>query len=329
MRTFNTCPILLLPEHNCYSCQGEKYLFDGKKTDPYLLFSFENNDTEKLVYNMQNISISGVQEKYSAVLRNHKIELAERGVQGTYILKPAPMEKLDNRKEIPANEHLTMQIAGQVYGINTACNGLCFDADDNIVYITKRYDVVEGKKLNQEDFASLIGKTETNGGSSFKYDGSYLDIAMEIKKRVSAPMVALEQFFKLVLFNYIYANGDAHLKNFSVLYGDAEVSLAPAYDLINTAMHIGGDDIGLSQGFAKDFPKSDTYDTTGHPCKDDFYKFGELIGLPAIRLQRVISMFSDFPDKVYTLIGNSFLSTDKCKRNYIRIIKERRRRFIR
>lgn len=82
MRTFDTCPILLLPEHTCYSRQGEKYLFDGEKTDPYLLFSFENNDTEKLVYNMQNISISGVQEKYSAVLRNHKIELAERGVQG-------------------------------------------------------------------------------------------------------------------------------------------------------------------------------------------------------------------------------------------------------
>lgn len=330
MREINTCPILLASGYDTYSPNGRKYLFDGKKIDCNLDFSFYGEDsTDNLASNMQNLSISGAQEKYSAVLDGHKIRLANKNEQGTYILKPAPADKIKDRKEIPANEHLTMQIANQAYGIDTAKNGLCFDSNGDVVYITKRYDVTGERKLNQEDFASLTGHSLEKDGGNFKYDGSYSDIAHCIKKEISAWMVAMEHFFKLTVFNYIFGNGDAHLKNFSILNTGTENILAPAYDLINTKMHINGDDIGLANGFAQDFCKSDNYEKTGHPCRDDFFRFGTQIGLQSKRVEDIIDKFSSFDPKVYSLIYNSFLSTDKHKRNYIRIIEENQKRFVR
>lgn len=330
MREINTCPILLASGYDTYSPNGRKYLFDGKKIDCNLDFSFYGEDsTDNLASNMQNLSISGAQEKYSAVLDGHKIRLANKNEQGTYILKPAPADKIKDRKEIPANEHLTMQIANQAYGIDTAKNGLCFDSNGDVVYITKRYDVTGERKLNQEDFASLTGHSLEKDGGNFKYDGSYSDIANCIKKEISAWMVAMEQFFKLTVFNYIFGNGDAHLKNFSILNTGTENILAPAYDLINTKMHINGDDIGLANGFAQDFCKSDNYEKTGHPCRDDFFRFGTQIGLQSKRVEDILDKFSSFEPKVYSLIYNSFLSTDKHKRNYIRIIEENQKRFVR
>lgn len=330
MREINTCPILLASGYDTYSPNGRKYLFDGKKIDCNLDFSFYGEDsTDNLASNMQNLSISGAQEKYSAVLDGHKIRLANKNEQGTYILKPAPADKIKDRKEIPANEHLTMQIANQAYGIDTAKNGLCFDSNGDVVYITKRYDVTGERKLNQEDFASLTGHSLEKDGGNFKYDGSYSDIANCIKKEISAWMVAMEQFFKLMVFNYIFGNGDAHLKNFSILNTGTENILAPAYDLINTKMHINGDDIGLANGFAQDFCKSDNYEKTGHPCRDDFFRFGTQIGLQSKRVEDILDKFSSFEPKVYSLIYNSFLSTDKHKRNYIRIIEENQKRFVR
>lgn len=330
MREINTCPILLASGYDTYSPNGRKYLFDGKKIDCNLDFSFYGEDsTDNLASNMQNLSISGAQEKYSAVLDGHKIRLANKNEQGTYILKPAPADKIKDRKEIPANEHLTMQIANQAYGIDTAKNGLCFDSNGDVVYITRRYDVTGERKLNQEDFASLTGHTLEKDGGNFKYDGSYSDIANCIKKEISAWMVAMEQFFKLMVFNYIFGNGDAHLKNFSILNTGTENILAPAYDLINTKMHINGDDIGLANGFAQDFCKSDNYEKTGHPCRDDFFRFGTQIGLQSKRVEDILDKFSSFEPKVYSLIYNSFLSTDKHKRNYIRIIEENQKRFVR
>lgn len=330
MREINTCPILLASGYDTYSPSGRKYLFDGKKIDCNLDFSFYGEDsTDNLASNMQNLSISGAQEKYSAVLDGHKIRLANKNEQGTYILKPAPADKIKDRKEIPANEHLTMQIANQAYGIDTAKNGLCFDSNGDVVYITKRYDVTGERKLNQEDFASLTGHSLEKDGGNFKYDGSYSDIANCIKKEISAWMVAMEQFFKLTVFNYIFGNGDAHLKNFSILNTGTENILAPAYDLINTKMHINGDDIGLANGFAQDFCKSDNYEKTGHPCRDDFFRFGTQIGLQSKRVEDILDKFSSFEPKVYSLIYNSFLSTDKHKRNYIRIIEENQKRFVR
>lgn len=70
------------------------------------------------------------------------------------------------------------------------------------------------------------------------------------------------------------------------------------------------------------------YDRTGHPCRLDFERFGERIGLPKKRVAMVLDMFMEIPKEVYELIDYSFLD-DKMKRSYKRVIVERRVRFIR
>jgi len=106
-----------------------------------------------------------------------------------------------------------------------------------------------------------------------------------------------------------------------------EYALAPAYDLLNTSLHIDGDDFGLNGGLSPEIEKSDVYERTGHPCRLDFMRFGDLIGLKEKRVEKILNQYVAFPQLVHTLIANSFLN-EKMKRNYLRIIKERQKRFI-
>lgn len=123
-------PIDIATRFSAYSPQAIKELFDGVVVSPFIDIDFENErDQQQAMENMNNMSISGAQEKFSAIIDDGKIRLAHKGEQATYILKPAPFNlSLSTRKQIPANEHLTMQIASQVYGIRTASNGLCFSS---------------------------------------------------------------------------------------------------------------------------------------------------------------------------------------------------------
>lgn len=217
-----------------------------------------------------------------------------------------------------------MQIASQVYGIRTAQNGLCLSSSGQAVYLTKRFDVVDGiKEYAQEDFAAILGMTEEGSDSNFKYNGNYAQIADAIRQYVPAWMPQMEQFFRLVVFNYLFANEDAHMKNFSLVNRNGEYFLAPAYDLINTCIPIqSGSDLGLKDGLAPDIEKSDVYDRTGHPCRLDFERFADRIGLPKKRTAQVLDMFMQIPQETYALIESSFLN-DKMKRTYRRVIKER------
>ena len=332
MKAIEVCPSTLRSGFSTYSPQAVKELFDGVVVSPFIDIDFENErDQQQAMENMNNMSISGAQEKFSAIIDDGKIRLTHEGEQATYILKPAPFNlSLSTRKQIPANEHLTMQIASQVYGIRTASNGLCFSSSGLPVYITKRFDVINGmKEGSQEDFATILQMTEEGSDSNFKYHGNYVQIADAIRQFVPAWMPQMEQFFRMVVFDYLFANEDAHTKNFSLINRNGEYFLAPAYDLINTCIHIqSGSDLGLVGGLSPDIEKSDVYDRTGHPCRLDFERFAERIGLPKKRAASVLDMFMDIPQETYTLINHSFLN-DKMKRTYKRIIEGRKTRFIR
>lgn len=332
MKEIEVCPSSLATGFTGYSPRAVKLLFDGTEVSPIIDIDFENErDRWQMMENMNNISISGAQEKFSAVIDGGKIRLSREGEQATHILKPAPFNlSLSTRKQIPANEHLTMQIAAQAYGIRTASNGLCFSKNGQPVYITKRFDVTDGvKDCSQEDFASILQMSEQGSDSNFKYHGCYAQIADAIRRFIPAWMPQMEQFFKMVVFDYLYGNEDAHMKNFSLVNRDGECFLAPAYDLINTSIHIqSGSDLGLTEGLATDIEKSDAYERTGHPCRLDFERFAERIGLPKRRSDKVLDMFMNIPLETYSLINNSFLN-DKMKRSYRRIIEERKGRFVR
>lgn len=330
MKDINRCPSLLLDGFSSYSPKACRTLFDGKKVSHILGIKIDELCSNPDIGGaMGRISVSGVQEKFSAVIRDGEICVSSGGEQSTHILKPAPWDRtLQNRKQIPFNEHLTMQIAHQVYGIETAANGLCFDLNDQPVYITKRFDILpEGGKAILEDFASLVGKVDS-GHANFKYSGSYSDIASVIRQTVPVWMIDMERLFAIIVFNYIYGNGDAHFKNFSLINRGGGWRLAPAYDLMNTALHIAGDDFALDQGLSPTLEKTDVYYYSGHPCRLDFERFGVMIGLKPPRIKRILDKFVAIPIAVNALIELSFLSP-KMKRSYLRIITERTLRFNR
>ncbi len=321
------CPGTLAENFSTYSPSCLRNLFRSKKVSHVLPYNQPQQNEEVMelfINNRKHISISGVQEKLSFLLEKNVLRLTKEGEQGTYILKPIPrdLKKVD---QVPANEHLTMQIAKQVYGLNTAENAMIFFKNATPAYITKRFDVKEdGSKWGKEDFATLAGKTKDNAGANFKYEYSYEEAGLLIQKYVSAWRIEIEKYFSLVVFNFLFSNGDAHLKNFSLLESSkGDYLLSPAYDLLNTKLHVDDTDFALDKGlFADDF-KSEQYKKSGHPAKSDFEEFAKRIGVTENRFQKLISPFLVKQSFVETLVSRSFL-TDTNKRGYLLMYNTKR-----
>ena len=245
MRPITVCPSTLAPGFSTFCPLAKRLLFDGKavshifpETSPKDLDAGRLQDT---VQHIGRISLSGVQPKFSAIVgEDLRLRYTRDNERGHFILKPQPSSyHIINREFCAANENLTMQLASQVYRIETAANGLCFYENDETAYITRRFDIHGGGKYRQEDFASLMGLTKSNGGADYKYSrASYEDCADVIRRHVKAYRIDLLRFFRLVLFNFISLNDDAHLKNFSLINTGYEYRLTPAYDLINTSLHL-------------------------------------------------------------------------------------------
>lgn len=125
---------------------------------------------------------------------------------------------------------------------------------------------------------------------------------------VKAAPIDILRFFRMVLFNFISLNDDAHLKNFSLLNTGKEYRLSPAYDLINTSLHLIQPRIfALDNGlFHEGMNLSDTRTVK----RTDFEEFGSRIGLPAKVVNREIERFSAKSPLVDALIDRSFLSED-------------------
>ena len=310
----------------CLSCR--KKLFDGKRVATILEFDKPKAEN-RAMYNeySKRMSISGVQLKYSLQLIGNKLALCEK--DGQYIIKPIPTaDHLAMIKEAPENEHLTMQIASQVFNIKTAHNALIYFKDDTPAYITKRFDVkLDGTKYIQEDFAQITNRTNESHGESYKYDGSYFEIAELIKKNVPASMITLENFYKIILFNYIFSNGDAHLKNFSLIRNNfGEMELSPSYDLMSTIIHTPSEQDTALDLFDKAY-ESEYYTSFGHYGKNEFVQLAKLLGLVETRYLRILNGFLKQKALVIEKIESSLLSK-QAKKIYKNNLLQRLERIL-
>jgi serine/threonine-protein kinase HipA len=320
--------------HGCYkpNIQGycsncRKKLFDGHQVHSVLPFETPKADNLELFQEKtKHLSISGVQLKYSVQREGKYLILAEKG--GKYILKPIPPSiQLVQREQAPENEHLTMQMAAQLFDINTAANGLIYFKDGVPAYLTKRFDVKsEGGKYQQEDMAQLSGRTQNTHGDTFKYDGTYEEIGRLIQKYVAAYPPALEQFFRIVVFNYLFSNGDAHLKNFSLIQTEmGDYTLSPAYDLMCTVLHTPLESdtaLDLYAG-AMDSP---FYSSFGYYGRADFRMLADKIGIVPVRRDRILTQLLSATDQVLQMIDQSLLS-EEAKEKYLHAYKEKMNRM--
>lgn len=309
---------------NCYSCLKdningfcsacEKKLFDRSKVNHQLSFNWE--DVSKVIDgHPAGFSISGVQSKgfigkatgteLSPILKDEE--------KSIYIIKPQ-LSSFDLPSDSPANEHVTMQMAKQLYGIRTAeCCFMKF-ANGTPAYVTRRFDYNrDEEKLNQEDFTSILKVQKDNNGK-YKYDAkSYEDFG-----DVLNPLNKVE-FIRILIFNFLTGNGDAHLKNFSLLETpDGDMQLSPAYDLMNTKIHVNDSPIALNLFVEFErisLPRGQSYSYT---IKD----FMELAGRFEISDRLVKIVIEDFEgtdDKMKHMINKSFLSYT-AKKKYIETI---------
>lgn len=308
----NYCPGTLAEGNETYSRTALKRMFEGKSVSHILPYvsPLADEDTDALfTENQQGLSISGVQEKFSVLLEKNKLRLIKKGEYGQYILKPVPRFG-KNSDQMPANEHLTMQIARQVFGIETAENALIFFKDGKPAYLTKRFDVrSDGEKWAQEDFASLAELTPQTHGENYKYLGTYLDLFYLMKKYVPAYPSEAPKLFRLILFNYLMSNGDAHFKNFSLIETTlGDFKLSPAYDLLNSRLHIADKDFALEHGLLP--PQQ-----AKGKIRDQFELLGHLANIPQKQIDKIMSGLTGHAEAVKELIDRSYLS-DRFKRNY-------------
>ena len=172
----------------CRSCSQR--LFSKANFSAMLKFTL-SSIAQGTNQNTRRISISGAQAKYSLRIVSKELEPTDNN--GTYILKPATNMQFRLFADMPANEHITMQMAKQIFKLNVAESALLRFTTGEYTYLTKRFDIRnDGSKILQEDLAQTAGLSSDANGSNFKYESlSYEEIAYILKQHVSASPIIL------------------------------------------------------------------------------------------------------------------------------------------
>ena len=270
------------------------------------------------------LSISGAQTKVSIRLEGGRLVPVETG--GEFILKPIPSlpARTPFLADVPENERLTMSIAGGVFGIVAPRCALVRLADGEPAYLVERFDRAGGRKLRQEDFCQLLDRATGPDGESFKYDGSYEELGRLLRERSADPAADLAELFRRVAFCYAFSNGDAHLRNFSLLEAaSGGFRLSPAYDLLCTSMHFPGE-TPLALDFFADDTETDFFARNGFLGRPDFLELARRYGIADGFAAAVLDAFPARRAAVAAAVADSVLSPD-AKADYLRRYDDRLR----
>ena len=178
------------------------------------------------------MSLAGAQDKLAVALIDNKIALTKGTSPTTHIIKPPISDILDS----VFNEYFCMLLAKNM---NLTVSSVEIRHADGLPYLLiERYDRTADHhhRLHQEDFCQAFSippelKYENEGGPSIK---KCLDLIEEYSIRPAFDKI---MFIHTIIFNYLIGNADAHAKNYSFLYLEGKPRLAPAYDLLSTAVY--------------------------------------------------------------------------------------------
>lgn len=136
------------------------------------------------------------------------------------------------------NEFLCMDAARRA-GLNVPPFWL---SDDGGLFVMARFDLQHGQRLGFEDMSVLMNKSPDPHGH-YKYEGSYENITRVIRAycRDGEAIRSSQRFFEYLALCVMVRNGDAHLKNFGLLYehptAATSPTLAPLYDVVTTTIY--------------------------------------------------------------------------------------------
>ena len=208
--------------------------------------------------------ISGVQPKVmvrddsrSTVLREAKPRLSQSFRGATHIVK---FWDANEYPQLAANENFCLSVARRC-GLDVPPYRL---AEDALTLVVDRFDLrPDGAFRGFEDFCVLNGKRTDQ-----KYSGSYESSVMKrFQQFADSPHLVqdLEKLFTLIVINCALRNGDAHLKNFGIVYDDVlgEARLAPVYDLVTTTVYMPKDSMALTLNGSTQWPSAKNLQTLG------------------------------------------------------------------
>ena len=202
-------------------------------------------------------SLGGSQLKFSMIERGGRFTLADGNDE--WIVKPPH----PTHPNVPANEYTMMRLAAAA-GIQTpevklvklddidlaGMIGLSIPQRETWAYAIKRYDRTTEGRVHVEDFAQVFN---VYGDQEYKAT-NYDTIGRLIFDIFPNRFEQLAEFIRRLVVNILVGNGDAHLKNWSVIYKDKVTpQLSPAYDLVSTIHSVQNDSLALNMGGEKRF----------------------------------------------------------------------------
>ena len=220
-------------------------------------------------------SLAGVQMKFSMKEIDGRYNLTHFGELGDWIIKPPSTQYT----QVPVNEFTCMTLAQSV-GVSIPeiklvdmrqINALpqINLPDEKLAYAIKRFDRDGNTRIHMEDFAQVFVKYPHEKYSA----GNYEQIGRVLFQYSGDPLVDVQQLARRLLVNVLLANGDAHLKNWSLYYPDQlNPRLSPAYDIVFTQAYIPNE-----SGFALNLAKSKAWYSI---TIDQFQQWSDKVGTP-------------------------------------------------
>jgi len=186
-------------------------------------------------------SLAGVQMKFSMKEKDGRYNLSRDNVLGDWIIKtPSTIHK-----DAPVNEYTAMRLASLVEIDIPEIKLVNLDKldklphinlpDESLAFAIKRFDRENDRRIHMEDFAQVLVKYPHEKYNSANYE----QIGRILYEFSGDGLTDVQQFARRLLVNILLANGDAHLKNWSLFYPDQVTPrLSPAYDIVTTGVYI-------------------------------------------------------------------------------------------
>ena len=207
-----------------------------------------------------HFSLAGVQMKFSMHQSDGRYHISQPGRLGEWIVKtPSTIHN-----EVPLNEYTAMHLASLVsidvpeiklikMSELTSIPDIKLP-DEEYAYAIRRFDRGENQsRIHTEDFAQVLFEYAHG-----KYDSTNYEQVGKIIYQYSGNKLAnTQQLARRILVNILLANGDAHLKNWTLIYPDTiTAELAPAYDILTTKAYINDEqEFALNLNGNKDWYK--------------------------------------------------------------------------
>ncbi|MBL4864873.1 MAG: type II toxin-antitoxin system HipA family toxin [Pseudomonadales bacterium] len=189
-------------------------------------------------------SLAGVQMKFSMKEKDGRYHISRSGDLGDWIIK-TPSTK---HKNVPLNEFTAMSLAAlveieipdiQLIELNKLDNLPPINLpNEKYAFAIKRFDRAGQERIHMEDFAQILVKYPHEKYNSADYE----QIGRILYQYTGDGLANVQQFARRLLVNILLANGDAHLKNWSLLYSDKFTpELSPVYDIVTTRVYRDGE----------------------------------------------------------------------------------------